>query len=152
MKVSKSFSFDASHQLVGHAGKCANLHGHTYKLEVCISGQIIQELESSQGMVYDFGDLKKIVNEHVLDKFDHATLLQGNEPIASLLETKRVILGFRSTAENMALFFAQQISIQLPAGIELEYVRLWETGSSFAETEKTDLLMKLDDAEVKYFG
>ena len=38
MKVGKQFSFDASHQLVGHFGKCANLHGHTYKVEVVLTG------------------------------------------------------------------------------------------------------------------
>ncbi|MDR0300333.1 MAG: 6-carboxytetrahydropterin synthase [Streptococcaceae bacterium] len=140
MKISKRFSFDASHQLVGHEGKCANLHGHTYQLEVCLNGQIKQEQGSDQGMVYDFGHLKSLVQAEILSHFDHAVILQGNEPIASLVETKRAVLGFRTTAENMSLYMAYLIQKGLADGVELEYVRLWETGSSYAEAESADLL------------
>jgi 6-pyruvoyltetrahydropterin/6-carboxytetrahydropterin synthase len=148
MKISKSFSFDASHQLINHAGKCANLHGHTYNLEVCVSGTIKEEKTSDEGMVYDFGDLKKIVNEQILDHFDHAVILQGNEPIAAMMDTKRVLFGQRTTAENMAVYMAYVISKNLPENITLSFVRLWETGSSYAETEAEDL-NNLDTAHLE---
>ena len=57
MKVGKQFSFDAAHQLVGHFGKCANLHGHTYKVEVVLTGSI-NDSGSSEGMVVDFYHVK----------------------------------------------------------------------------------------------
>ena len=78
MKVSKTLSFDAAHQLVGHFGKCANLHGHTYKVEISLAGENIQD-GSSQGMVVDFYHVKQVAGKFI-DRLDHATLLQGNEP------------------------------------------------------------------------
>lgn len=154
MKICKSFSFDASHQLVGHNGKCANLHGHTYKLEVCLSGVIKNTLGSDEGMVFDFGALKKIVKSEILDHFDHAVLLQGNEPIAAAVDTKRVVFGFRTTAENMSVYLLHQIQQKIPENVELNFVRLWETPSSYAEAENKDLdnlpVKQLEN--VKFYG
>ena len=56
-KVSKEFSFDMAHLLDGHDGKCQNLHGHTYKLQVEITGHLITH-GAKKSMVMDFSDLK----------------------------------------------------------------------------------------------
>ena len=66
MLVSKDFSFDAAHFLTQYHGKCEHLHGHTYKLRVTVEGKV-----QSNGLVIDFGILKKIVKEQILDKYDH---------------------------------------------------------------------------------
>jgi len=77
MKITKIFTFDSSHMLDGHDGKCQNLHGHTYKLEITVSAPVIQG-GAKDGMVMDFTDLKAIVKQHITDPFDHAFIYHGN--------------------------------------------------------------------------
>lgn len=69
MFVTKIFTFDAAHKLTNYYGKCERLHGHTYKLEVTLEGDV-----QSNGMVIDFVVLKRIVKKHVLNKLDHQYL------------------------------------------------------------------------------
>ena len=139
MKVCKQFSFDASHQLVGHFGKCANLHGHTYKVEVVLTGPLESE-GSSKGMIVDFYHLKKHAGS-LIDRLDHATLLEGIEPVAQLdaMQTKRVIFGFRTTAENMAKFLVWALANLMQPYARLDYVRLWETPTGYAECDYYEL-------------
>lgn len=89
MKITKIFTFDSSHMLDGHDGKCQNLHGHTYKLEITVSDGIIKG-GAKDGMVMDFTDLKAIVKQHITDPFDHAFIYHGGNSrecqIAALLE------------------------------------------------------------------
>lgn len=139
--VCKTFSFDSSHQLIGHFGKCANVHGHTYKLEVKLKGPVITHEEdvSSEGFVIDFYDLKKVVSELIVDKFDHAFLAAGNEPILPVLKetgVKVVELGFRSTVENMSLFVCHSLR---EAGLPVYSVRMWETPTGWAEVLASDI-------------
>jgi 6-pyruvoyltetrahydropterin/6-carboxytetrahydropterin synthase len=68
--VVKEFSFAASHFLPNHPGKCQNLHGHTYKLQVGVRGKVDPET----GMVVDFGDLKEMVEGKIIEKLDHRHL------------------------------------------------------------------------------
>lgn len=138
MIVSKTFTFDAGHQLIGHKGKCANVHGHTYKVEIGVLGEP-DDGGSSEGMIIDFSDLKEAVKP-VIDAMDHAFLLTGNEPIASVLvETGSKIydLGVRSTAENLSAHMFNEIwprlSFLTANRVHLEYIRIWETPTSMAE-------------------
>ena len=140
VRICKIFTFDAAHQLTGHAGKCANLHGHTYTLEVVIAGEPHgPEHPSDEGFVMDFAQLKSIVKERVVDVFDHAFLAMGNEAAIDALRlsgSKVTILGFRTTAENMALYICYQL---LEAGLSVYSVKLWETPTSFAEVYASDI-------------
>lgn len=135
MKVGKQFSFDAAHQLVGHFGKCANLHGHTYKVEISLTGET-EKNGSSEGMVVDFYHVKKHAGE-LIDRLDHATLLRGDEPIGQVnaVQTKRVIFGFRTTAENMSKLLTWALANLLQPYARLNYVRLWETPTGYAECD-----------------
>lgn len=119
--VTRRFTFDAAHYLPGHDGKCQNLHGHTYFLDVTVGrpGGLIQG-GSSDGMVIDFSDLKSIIGKLVVDPLDHQCL---NE-----------LLPYRPTAENMANHFFDVLSSALASyEIELVRIRLWETPDSYAE-------------------
>jgi len=69
MIVGQTFHFDASHKLPTHQGPCSNLHGHTYRLEVEVEGEV-----GDDGMVMDFSELKKTVKEEVICVLDHANL------------------------------------------------------------------------------
>lgn len=77
MKNTKIFTFDSSHMLDGHDGKCQNLHGHTYSPEITVAGSLI-ESGAKAGMVMDFSDLKSIVKQSVIDPFDHAFIYHGD--------------------------------------------------------------------------
>ena len=117
-EIRKTFRFEAAHRLPSHQGACQRLHGHSYKLEVGITGGV-QRSESSAdwGMIMDFGDLKRIVNEEVLDVHDHQDLNK---------------IYPNPTAENMVREIAVAIQSRLPAGRYLTIVKLWETESSHA--------------------
>ncbi len=137
LKVAKEFSFDMAHLLDGHDGKCQNLHGHTYKLQVIVSGET-EDNGAKKGMVIDFADLKKVVNDLIISSMDHAFIYdQSSEretKIAQLLQqlnSKTFALPVRSTAENLAQFIFQRL--QENVGFHLHSVRLWETPTSFAE-------------------
>ncbi|KGQ52309.1 6-carboxy-5,6,7,8-tetrahydropterin synthase [Gallibacterium anatis 10672-6] len=137
LKVAKEFSFDMAHLLDGHDGKCQNLHGHTYKLQVIVSGET-ENSGAKKGMVIDFADLKKVVNDLIISPMDHAFIYdQSSEretKIAQLLQqlnSKTFALPMRSTAENLAQFIFQRL--QENVGFHLHSVRLWETPTSFAE-------------------
>lgn len=137
LKVAKEFSFDMAHLLDGHDGKCQNLHGHTYKLQVIVSGET-ENNGAKKGMVIDFADLKRAVNELIISPMDHAFIYdQSSEretKIAQLLQqlnSKTFALPVRSTAENLAQFIFQRL--QGNVGFHLHSIRLWETPTSFAE-------------------
>ncbi|GGJ06335.1 6-carboxytetrahydropterin synthase QueD [Alicyclobacillus cellulosilyticus] len=140
VKVCKVFTFDAAHQLVGHQGKCANLHGHTYKLEVVAAGAPQgPDHPAEEGFVIDFGDLKQAVHALILSRFDHAFLAMGTEPaLPALMATgsKVVRLGFRTTAENLAMYVCHRLRT---AGLPVYAVRLWETPTSWAEVLAADI-------------
>lgn len=138
--VCKIFTFDAAHQLVGHYGKCANLHGHTYKLEVVLKGRIIHEAgDSSEGFVMDFHDLKKIVKERIVDPWDHSFLAMGNEAVLETLyqsNSKVTLLGFRTTAENLSSYICYEL---IRAGLPVYSVKLWETPTAWAEVLASEM-------------
>ncbi|WP_233143523.1 6-carboxytetrahydropterin synthase QueD [Aggregatibacter actinomycetemcomitans] len=136
-KVSKEFSFDMAHLLDGHDWKCQNLHGHTYKLQVEVRGDLYQE-GAKQGMVIDFSDLKKIVNHAILEPMDHAFIYdqtsERESKIASLLQqldSKTFGVPFRTTAEQLAQFIFNQLKYQ--KNLPVSAIRLWETPTSFCE-------------------
>jgi 6-pyruvoyltetrahydropterin/6-carboxytetrahydropterin synthase len=140
VSVCKIFTFDSAHQLIGHSGKCANVHGHTYKLEVVLKAPVIaEEGASDEGFVMDFSRLKSIVKEHILSRLDHAFLAAGNEPVLESLQntgSKIAKLGFRTTAENLASYICWRLLVK---GLPVFSVKLWETGSAWAEVAAADI-------------
>lgn len=139
LRVTKIFDFETAHALWGYDGKCANIHGHSYKLTVSISGDIIHDNNAvKNGMIIDFSDLKKIVNPAVVDRFDHALLVNGNTPHAKYAEvesgfSKIILCDYQPTCENMLIEMVKRIIKELPEGITLKYAKLQETDNSFAE-------------------
>ena len=74
-----SACFDSAHFLHGYNGKCANIHGHHWVVEVKISGEKLQGNSEKRGMLLDFGDFKKVVKD-IADGFDH-TLIYEKKPL-----------------------------------------------------------------------
>lgn len=140
IRITKQFSFETGHALYGYDGKCKNVHGHSYKLSVTVTGSPISDTSHVKlGMVIDFGDLKKIVNDEIVDRFDHATVFNKNTPhveLARELETRGhnvILVDYQPTSEQMVIDFAAKIKARLPKNIELYSLKLQETETSFAE-------------------
>lgn len=132
-----SASFDSAHFLHGYNGKCANIHGHRWTVEVKIKGDKLQESGEKRGMLIDFGDLKKAVKK-LADDFDHALIYEKDslrpETVQALNnENFRLIeVLFRPTAENFARHFYEILSMQ---GLEIKSVTVYETPDNCAVYE-----------------
>ncbi len=132
-----SASFDSAHFLYGYNGKCANIHGHRWTVEVKIEGNELQKSGGKTGMLIDFGDLKKKVRE-LADDFDHALIYEKGtlrtETVQALNnENFRLIeVNFRPTAENFAHHFYEVLSAQ---GLEIKSVTVYETPDNCAVYE-----------------
>ena len=145
IRITKQFSFETGHALYGYDGKCKNVHGHSYKLSVTVIGTPIEDKSNVKyGMVIDFGDLKKIVKEQIVDVFDHATVFNKNTPhieLANELEQRGhhvILVDYQPTSENMVIDFSNKIKHLLPENIKLHSLRLQETETSFAEWFASD--------------
>ena len=145
IRITKQFNFETGHALYGYDGKCRNVHGHSYKLSVTVIGQpIVDTSHVKLGMVIDFTDLKKIVKEEIVDKFDHATVFNKNTPHVELAKelTDRghnvILANYQPTSENMVIDFSKKIADRLPENIKLHSLRLQETETSFAEWFASD--------------
>lgn len=118
--VSKEFTFDAAHHLHCYEGKCKNLHGHTYKVVFGVSGYV-----DDLGIVVDFGDLKQIWKDKIEKYLDHRYLNETLPPM-------------NTTAENMVVWIFEQMESSLKEYEEVrtEFVRLYETPTSYAEVKR----------------
>lgn len=133
LTVTKSVKFDAAHVLTNHQGLCKNLHGHTYRVEASVT----QAPGDDADMVIDFKDLKKTCEELILARFDHAFIYNSESPAENELAAvvtkhgmRAVALPFRSTAENLARHFFDELRSRIDG---LCRVRVWETPDSSAE-------------------
>lgn len=143
IRVTKIFEFDTAHALHNYDGLCSNIHGHTYKLHVTVIGEPIYDPSSPKyGMVVDFGVLKNKIKENLVDKFDHSLIVSrdesGNFTNGSPIFRRIHVVDFQPTAENIVAHFAELIKPQLPDGVELFSLRLYETSTSFAEWYASD--------------
>ena len=144
MLITKEFTFDAAHYLPNYYGKCENLHGHTYRLQVTIKGPI-----AANGMVIDFVLLKHIVKEHILTKVDHHCLNdQFKNPTTELIckwiwdelqdlpTLMEDALKSTSLPTELKQYVAEPIDNidhrDTPTNITLHKIKLWETATSSA--------------------
>ncbi|WP_158846606.1 6-pyruvoyl trahydropterin synthase family protein [Algibacter sp. L1A34] len=140
IRITKKFAFETGHALYGYDGKCKNVHGHSYKLSVTVIGEpITDNTNVKYGMVIDFGDLKKIVKEEIVDVFDHATVFNKNTPHVELAKELQardhnvLLVDYQPTSEMMVIDFSNKIQKRLPNHIKLHSLKLQETDSSFAQ-------------------
>ncbi len=145
IRITKQFSFETGHALYGYDGKCRNVHGHSYKLSVTVIGTPVSDTSHVKlGMVIDFSDLKRIVKEEIVDKFDHATVFNKNTPhveLARELESRGhniILVDYQPTSEQMIIDFATKIKARLPQDIQLYSLKLQETETSYAEWFASD--------------
>ena len=131
MNISRTFWFSMGHTLHEYQGKCANLHGHNYRLLVAIYSDVLNEQE----MVMDFSDLKHIVSSVIDRDYDHRFLVYEKDTRASalkLIDPNVSVVPFNPTAEMLAYTIKQQINSRL-INLEVSSLTLWETENSYAE-------------------
>jgi len=144
IRITKEFSFEMAHALWNYDGPCRNVHGHSYKLFVTLSGIPSDDpLDPKNGMVIDFTDLKEIVTKEIINIFDHALAVSENYDREKLELFKTmfgnmVVTGYQPTCENLVADFASRIKKQLPGHITLHSLKLYETANSYAEWHASD--------------
>ena len=122
--VSKEFTFDAAHHLHHYEGKCKNLHGHTYVVIFGISGFV-----DERGLLIDFGEIKEIWKKEIEVHLDHRYLNETLPPM-------------NTTAENMVVWIFEKMEEAIKTrekqydGARVEFVRLFETPTSYAEARR----------------
>lgn len=128
-----SAAFDSAHFLKDYSGKCSNIHGHRWKIEVEISGESLQRQGEKRGMLIDFSDIKKAVKA-LADEFDHCLIIEKNSlkenTLSALKEEqfKIIELQFRPTAENIAYYFFNCLKTRFPVSC----VTVYETPNNSA--------------------
>lgn len=136
-----------AHMLANHEGKCRNIHGHTYKMQVEVARMdkklIHAPGKTDHGMVIEFNDLKDIVNRLIVDKLDHAFLYwtASTDPmeheIADVLrkyKRKLVEISYRPTAEEMSVAFRDEINKEMKKfGVYVSELVVWESPTSYAK-------------------
>ncbi len=137
-KITKEFKWEAAHRLSdGYVGKCASIHGHSYRAQVTLAGLNLDEA----GMLMDFSDLK-FVKKWINDYWDHALILWQDDPLRMVLVNadrnheldvqKTYLMAEQPTAENLAFVLYTHIVWVLPPGkawdsVNSVKVRVWET-------------------------
>ncbi|MGC9343425.1 MAG: 6-carboxytetrahydropterin synthase QueD [Bacteroidales bacterium] len=139
IRVTKEFTFEMAHALWNYDGACSNIHGHSYELAVTIAGEPIRDTQNPKnGMVVDFGDIKKWVKHSIVDEFDHSLLIYRDADQSSIENTQQMfsrlkIMDFQPTCENLLVYIAEKIKEKLPHNLQLHSLKLRETGTSYAE-------------------
>ena len=148
MKISKQIEWDMGHRVTNHHSKCQNLHGHRYKAEIWMEGDLVNiSGNSSEGMVIDFGDIKAIATKYVHDVLDHGFMLWEKDKLLVNFfkknkEQKHTIVPFVPTSENIAGWIFQTLDNKFKdkykTGLRLYSVKLWETPTSIAVCTRKD--------------
>lgn len=137
VRLTKEFRYEGAHALMGYDGKCRHIHGHSYILYVTVKGSPSSDIESPKcGMLLDFTELKKIVNETIVFKFDHALTIREGAPLIDALKAQYdniIVLPFQPTCENLVIHFAELLSQKLPKEVKLFSLKLYETATSYVE-------------------
>ena len=134
MKIAKEFHWEMGHRLPFHNGKCKNLHGHSYKCMVELTGD-----PDSNGMVIDYFDVKKVIGP-IINELDHSFMVCKDDmeviEVLEKLNSQKVVVDFETTAENICLFLLDRIkSSNLPSNIKSVKVKVLETENTYAEEE-----------------
>ena len=132
MKITRRFEWDAGHRITRHESKCRHPHGHRYVAEVEVQSDDLDEV----GRVIDFGVLKEAVGGWIDREWDHAFLLCRSDPLVQVfleLAFRVYVFDAEPTAETMVSHLWLKVDDQLPAGLWLRRIRIYETPNCWAE-------------------
>jgi len=143
ISITRRLEFDSGHRIPNHNGQCRHLHGHRYAIEVTLTGEVADHPgKADDGMVLDFGDIKRLTNLYVVEPWDHAFLVAKEDVgLVDFLNTlpnhKTVVMEHVPTVENLASaafalldpVFAEAFGGRL----QLSSLRLYETPNCWAD-------------------
>ena len=133
-RVSREIDFCYGHRLLDYAGKCCHLHGHNGKVVITFETSALDD----QGMVIDFGEIRRVISQWIDDHLDHRMILHRDDPAVPLLRELGepvFLLDVHPTAENLARLI---FDVAAKAGLPVVEVRMWETpGCSAAYQART---------------
>ena len=127
-RVTRELDFCYGHRLLNHPGKCRHLHGHNARVLIAIETNRLDE----RGMVFDFGDIKRVIGGWIDENLDHRMILSRDDPAVPALEElgePMFLLDANPTAENIAKLIGEFAASK---GFPVVEVRLWETPRCFA--------------------
>jgi 6-pyruvoyltetrahydropterin/6-carboxytetrahydropterin synthase len=139
IRVTREFTFEMAHLLTDYDGPCKNVHGHSYRLFVTLSGiPLDDKTNPKNGMVIDFTELKNIVLNNIIGQFDHSVVISSNsdpEKIEMMSKTfgNTVIVDYQPTCENLVADIAERLKDKFPGRVNLHSLKLYETAKSYAE-------------------
>lgn len=119
-RIRRWIETDTGHRVPNHKSKCRNIHGHRYRWEIELEGEVVSEGGvSDEGMLMDFSDISTILTEHIHDVVDHAFIVYEND--AEAIEAlsfmgdghKTVKVPFIPTAENLAKWAFDKVEPQI---------------------------------------
>ena len=126
--------FDSAHFLSGYQGKCANIHGHRWHVEIEIQAEYLEMQGQMRGMLVDFGDLKRDLKK-LVDEFDHTLIYESGtlreKTVEALLEEgfRLTKVDFRPTAENFSRYFFDRMC---GSGYPVSCATVYETPNNCA--------------------
>lgn len=137
ISITKIFRFEAAHAIHHYPGSCANIHGHSYELHVTVQAtQPSDDFLKGLGILIDFKELKALVQQGAINALDHKLILSKAylaEVNKNFSEDELMVFEVEPTAENLLIFLRNQICAHLPEGIQLTFLKLWETRDAYAE-------------------
>jgi len=139
IRLTREFTFEMSHVLHNYDGPCRNVHGHSYRLLVTLSGVPVNDPGNPKnGMVIDFAELKNIVLARIVNLFDHSVVVSRDfvrekHGMTEDIFGNTVIVDYQPTCENLVADFAGRLKDKIPSGIKLHSLKLYETAKSYAE-------------------
>jgi 6-pyruvoyltetrahydropterin/6-carboxytetrahydropterin synthase len=143
ISITRRLEFDSGHRIPNHDGQCKHLHGHRYAIEVTLTGEVADHPgKADDGMVLDFGDIKRLTNQYVVEPWDHAFLVAKEDEglvafLATLPNHKTVVMEHVPTVENLAnaafAILQPVFSKSFGGRLELSALRLYETPNCWAD-------------------
>ncbi|MBC62350.1 MAG: hypothetical protein CMP11_07825 [Zetaproteobacteria bacterium] len=141
-EITRSLEWDMGHRIPNHCGKCRFPHGHRYRLECTLKGDINDiKGDSSEGMVVDFSELKEVLSSKIYKKLDHRFMLFEGDPMIEHTKPDEkgreylnyFIVSFIPTAENIAKWCFEQIESSLSESLTLVKCRIYETPNNWVD-------------------
>ena len=126
ISITRRLEFDSGHRIPNHDGQCKHLHGHRYAIEVTLTGEVADHPgKADDGMVLDFGDIKRLTNQYVVEPWDHAFLVAKED---------EGLVAFLATLPNHKTVVMQPVFSKSFSGrLELSALRLYETPNCWAD-------------------
>jgi len=143
ISITRRLEFDSGHRIPNHEGQCRHLHGHRYAIEVTLTGGVADHPgKADDGMVLDFGDIKRLTNQHVVEPWDHAFSVAEEDIgivdfLNSLPNHKTVVMEHVPTIENLAsaafALLEPVFAKAFDGRLQLSSLRLYETPNCWAD-------------------